>query len=152
MLSSQVCIVARAMSGISDGAKRTALIAMLVSAALLGSACQELEGRNGNRKGNRLFREMQFIDAAAEYERALKQFDDPIVHYNLGLAYSKMYRPAYDKPILLGELTDPVCKDIPSTKQVQVQVCVKKPDARDQSDKRRFNECDEKDVCPSSFD
>jgi len=140
------------MSRISDGAKRAALIAMLVSAALLGSACQELEGRNGNRKGNRLFREMQFIDAASEYERALKQVEDPTIHYNLGLAYSKMYRPGYDKPILLGEVTDPVCTEIPKTKTVQAQVCVKRPDARDQSDKRRFNDCDEKDVCPSSFD
>jgi tetratricopeptide (TPR) repeat protein len=140
------------MSRISDGAKHSALIAMLIIAALLGSACQELEGRNGNRKGNRLFREMQFIDAAAEYQRALKQFDDPVVHYNLGLAYSKMYRPAYDKPILLGELSDPICTDIPNTKQTQAQVCVKKPEAKDQGDKRRFNDCDEKNVCPSSFD
>jgi tetratricopeptide (TPR) repeat protein len=140
------------MSGISDGAQRSALIAMLVIAALLGSACQELEGRNGNRKGNRLFRELQFIDAAAEYERALKTVNDPVIHYNLGLAYSKMYRPGYDKPILLGETTDPVCAEIPKTKPLEARVCVKKPDSRDQSDRRRFNECDEKNTCPSSFD
>ena len=140
------------MSRISDGARTSAFIAMLGAVALLGSACQELEGRNGNRKGNRLFREMQFIDAASEYQRALKQVDEPIIHYNLGLSYSKMYRPGYDKPILLGELTDPVCTEIPGTKQVQTQVCIKKPDSKDQSDRRRFNDCDEKDVCPSSFD
>src|SRR6187401_1847151 len=107
MPPSRVCIVPRSMSRISDGARTSAFIAMLGAVALLGSACQELEGRNGNRKGNRLFREMQFIDAASEYQRALKQVDEPIIHYNLGLSYSKMYRPGYDKPILLGELTDP---------------------------------------------
>jgi tetratricopeptide (TPR) repeat protein len=157
MLSSRICIVPRAMRRISDGATRSAFIFMLMSAALLGSACNiskdELDGRNGNRKGNRLFQALLFVDAAAEYERALKQVEDnSIIHYNLGLTYSKMYRPGYEKPILLGELTDPVCTEIPGTKPLEAQVCVKKPDARDQSDKRRFNECDEKNVCPSSFD
>ncbi len=141
------------MSRISDGAKRSAFIVTLMIAALLGSACKDLEGRQGNRTGNRLFREMQFIDAAAEYERALKLVkDQPIIHYNLGLAYSKMFRPGYERPILLGELGEMVCAEIPKTQQVQAQVCVKKPDAKDQGDRRRFNECDENIVCPSSFD
>ena len=35
--------------------------------------CEQLDGRNRNRKGNRLFRETQFIDAAAEYQKALKR-------------------------------------------------------------------------------
>ena len=155
MLSSRICIVPRAMRWFSDGARRSAFISTLMIAALLGSACdfkEELDGRNGNRKGNRLFQSMLFIDAASEYQHALKQFDDPVVHYNLGLTYSKMYRPGYDKPILLGEATDPVCAEIPKTQPVEAQVCIKKPEARDQSDKRRFNDCDEKEVCPSSFD
>lgn len=152
MHSSRICIVARAMSRFSDGAKRPAFIALGMIAALAGSACQELEGRQGNRTGNRLFREMQFVDAAAEYERALKRVPDPIIHYNLGLAYSKMYRPGYERPILLGEVTDPVCAVIPRTTELDARVCVKKADSRDQSDRRRFNSCDESDVCPSSFE
>lgn len=140
------------MRRISDGAKRSASIATVVIAALFGSACNDIEGRNGNRRGNRLFRDMQFIDAASEYERALLKVQDPIIHYNLGLAYSKMYRPGYEKPILLGEATDPVCATIPNTKPAKAQVCIKKPDSQDQSDRRRFNDCDAKDVCPSSFD
>ena len=152
MHSSLVCIVARAMSRISDGAKRSAFIFTLMIAALLGSACEDIEGRNGNRRGNRLFQEMQFIDAAAAYERALKQVPDPIIHYNLGLAYSKMYRPGYKEPILLGEMIEPLCKEIPQVQPVEQQVCIKRLDARDQSDRRRFNECDEKNVCPSSFE
>jgi len=161
----RICIVARSMSRISDGAKHSAFIGTLMIAALLGSACNELDGRNGNRRGNRLFQSMQFIDAATEYEQALKQLGDPdaiknpdaafkfpVIHYNLGLAYSKMYRPGYDKPILLGEVGEPVCSEVPNTQPVDAQVCIKRPDAKDQSDRRRFNECDEKDVCPSSFE
>jgi tetratricopeptide (TPR) repeat protein len=45
-----------------------------------------------------------------------------------------------------------VCAEINKPDQVQAQVCIKKPDAKDQGDKRRFNECDEQNVCPSSFD
>lgn len=155
MLSSRICIVPRAMRRFSDGARRAAFISMLMIAALLGSACdikEELDGRNGNRKGNRLFQAMQFVDAAAEYQRALKVVDDPIIHYNLGLTYSKLYRPGYERPILLGETSDPVCAEIPQTSTLDAQVCVKRVDSHDQSDKRRFNECDEKDVCPSSFE
>jgi tetratricopeptide (TPR) repeat protein len=166
MLSSRICIVPRSMSRITDGAKRSFMIAMLVIAALFGSACdiqQELEARNGNRRANRLFQSMQFIDAAAEYEQALRQVEKPpltdpnaatrfaVVHYNLGLAYSKMYRPGYEKPILLGEANDPVCGAIPNTKPLEAQVCVKRPDAQDQTDKRRFSECDKPADCSSSF-
>lgn len=167
MHSSRICIVPRSMSRITDGAQRTALIAMLVIAALFGSGCdlqQELNARNGNRKANRLFQGMQFTDAAAEYELALRQVENPpltdpnattrfpIVHYNLGLAYSKMYRPGYEKPILLGEATEPLCSAIPNLKPLETQVCVKRRDAQDQSDKRRFNECEAQKDCPSSFE
>jgi len=155
------------MSRITDGAQRSALIAMLVIAALLGSGCdiqQELNARNGNRQANRLFQGMQFIDAASEYEQALRQVENPpltdanattrfpVIHYNLGLAYSKMYRPGYERPIPLGETTDPVCSAIPNLKPLETQVCVKRPDAQDDSDKRRFNECDAQKDCASSFE
>src|SRR5689334_21636110 len=132
MLSSRICIVARSMSRISDGAKRTAFIALLLIGALLGSGCEGLEGRQKNRKGNLLFREMQFIDAVSEYEGARKYVKDEgpaaTIHYNLGHSYSKMYRPGYEKSIRLGEITDPVCASIPgSTKTpTTVTVCVKK--------------------------
>lgn len=152
MHSTRLCIFARPMSRISDGAMRSALIILVVSGSVLGSACKELDGRNGNRKGNRLFREMQFIDAAAEYEKALKQVDQPIIHYNLGLAYSKMYKPGADTPVIFGEQGDPVCTTIPNTKPVQAQVCIKRAADDDLEGRRRFNECDEKNVCPSSFE
>lgn len=147
----QLCIVPRRMSRISDGAMRTTLTSLIVIAALSGAGCEELDGRNSNRTGNRLFREMQFIDAAGAYEKALKTVDEPIIHYNLGLAYSKMYRAGSDKPVLLGEQGDELCSLIPNVKPVPAQVCIKKVKDDDLEGRRRFTECDDKNVCASSF-
>ncbi|MBA3391722.1 MAG: hypothetical protein H0T89_03710 [Deltaproteobacteria bacterium] len=117
---------------------------LVVAVTSLGSVgCTELDGRNGNRQGNRLFREMQFIDAAGEYEKALTLVEDPIIHYNAGLAYSKIAKGA-DKVVLLGEQSDDVCARIPGVKPVDSRVCVKAGD-------RRYNACDDKDVCASSY-
>jgi tetratricopeptide (TPR) repeat protein len=113
--------------------------------ALAGVGCKELDGRNRNRQANRMFRDMQFISAAAEYEKALTTVDDPIIHYNAGLAYSKIAKGS-DKVVLLGEsASDDVCKRIPGVKDLPKRVCVKDGD-------RRFNDCDDKNVCPSSFE
>jgi len=46
--------------------------------------------------------------------------------------------------VLLGEKGDDVCARIPGVKDVQKRACVKDGD-------RRFNDCDDKNVCPSSF-
>ena len=135
-----LCIVARPMSRTP---RRFLLLAATTLVALAGVGCKELDGRNRNRQANRLFREMQFIDAAAEYEKALTQVNDPIIHYNAGLAYSKIAKGS-DKVVLLGEKTEDVCTLIPGVKDTQARVCVKEGD-------RRYNECDDKNVCPSSF-
>ena len=109
-----------------------------------GTGCEELDGRNRNRQANRMFRAMQFIDAAAEYERALKLVQDPIIHYNAGLTYSKIAKGS-DRDVLLGEKGEEICTLIPGVKDVQKRVCVKEGD-------RRYNACDDKNVCPSSFE
>lgn len=119
------------------------LLAATMFVAFAGAGCKELDGRNRNRQANRMFREMQFIDAAAEYEKALTLVDDPIIHYNAGLAYSKIAKGS-DRDVLLAERGDDICKLIPGAKDVQKQVCVKDGD-------RRYNDCDAKNVCPSSF-
>jgi tetratricopeptide (TPR) repeat protein len=121
------------------------LVALLVLiAATLG--CDQLDGRNRNRKGNHFFRETKFIDAVAEYEKALKTVNDPIIHYNAGLAYSKIAKPGAEEgeKILLGEKGTFVCDSIPNVSYVTKQVCIKPGD-------RRFDECDAKNVCASSF-
>ena len=114
------------------------LSVVLVSCVVLGGmcGCEQLEGRNRVRKGNRLFRgeagvgggKPQFIDAAAEYQLALKQVDDPIIHYNLGLAYQKIVKPGSEAPVLLGTKDEFVCSAIPGTKMIEAGACVKPGD------------------------
>jgi tetratricopeptide (TPR) repeat protein len=138
------------MSRTADRAARIALVLTLVATAL---GCDSLDGRSRNKAGNRLFRETKFIDAAANYEKALKTVDDPIVHYNLALAYSKVFKvgveddpntPEVEGTILLDLAGSFVCDNIPQTKPVAKSVCVKPGD-------HRFDECDAKHVCASSY-
>jgi tetratricopeptide (TPR) repeat protein len=143
MLPTQVCNNPRLMSRTADRAARIALVLTLVAIAL---GCDSLDGRSANKQGNRLFRETKFIDAAASYEKALKTVDDPIVHYNLGLAYSKVFKPGADEKAetILDLQGSFVCDHVPQTKQTSKQVCIKKGD-------HRFDPCSATDVCASSF-
>jgi tetratricopeptide (TPR) repeat protein len=108
-----------------------AFVSMIVVGSL---GCEELDGRNKVRLGNRMFRETQFIDSAAAYEAGLKEVDDPIIHYNLGLAYQKIVKTGYDGPVLLGTKDEFVCQQIPGARVVQAGACVKPGD-------RHFAEC-----------
>ncbi|HEY5926097.1 MAG TPA: hypothetical protein VIV11_30635 [Kofleriaceae bacterium] len=122
-----------------------AFVAVIVVAT--GSlGCEQLDGRNRNKKGNRYFREMKFIDAVAEYEKALKTVDDPTIHYNVALAYSKIFKPGMetDTDLLIGEKGSFVCDQVPQVKFVSKQVCIKPGD-------RRYDACDAKTVCASSY-
>ncbi|HEY5950842.1 MAG TPA: hypothetical protein VIV40_35360 [Kofleriaceae bacterium] len=118
----------------------------LLGAVLSTLGCEQLDGRNRNKKGNRYFREMKFIDAVAEYEKALKTVDDPTIHYNVALAYSKIFKPGMetDSDLPLGEKGSFVCDQIPQVKFVSKQVCVKPGD-------RRYDACDAQHVCASSY-
>ena len=124
-------------------AHRALLVLVLVIAAF---GCEQLDGRNRVRVGNRLFRETKFVDAAAQYEKALKQVNHPTIHYNVALAYSKIFKVG-------GEATDQVlidvkgslaCAHVPNVKFVTKQVCVKPGD-------KHFEDCDAKNVCASSY-
>ena len=128
------------MSRFPDRATRTRLRSSswgiaIVALLVLVSGCKELDGRSRNRKANRYFRDKHFIDASAEYEAALKTVNDPIIHYNLGLSYSKVLRAGSDKPIFLGIKGEFVCNSIPGVKDIDASVCVKPDD-------RHFDECD----------
>src|SRR4051812_1347346 len=153
MTPTSLCIVARSMRRFSEHSRImassvpsviTSVRAVLVSSALLasvagvcvlGAGCEQLDGRNRNKQGLRLFRETQFVEAAAQFQRSLAEVDDsPIIHYNLGLAYSKVTKTGYDGPVLLGQQGDFVCQTIPGTKIVQAGACVKEGD-------RHYAEC-----------
>lgn len=122
------------------------MLALLVitSSMLAGVGCEELDGRSRTRKGNRYFRDTKFVDAVAEYEKALQQVKSPIIHYNLALAYAKVFKPGQDKPVRLGHKGSFACTVIPNVKFEQATVCVKDGD-------RRFDDCDDKNVCASSY-
>lgn len=134
MPPTRLCIVARPM--------RRLALAIVLGGVMTSTACEQLEGRNANRAGNRNFRDMKFIDAAAEYEHALKTVDHPIVHYNLALTYKKI--AAGDDIVRIGEDGDFACTKIPGVKTAPARVCVK-PGARD------YDDCDDKKVCASSY-
>ncbi len=141
----QLCIVARPMSRSSGRALATiAGIAAISVASLVSFGCEELDGRSRTRSGNRAFRETRFIDALAEYEKALTTVKDPIIHYNLALAYSKVFKPGVSKPVRLGLAGSAACTSIPQTTTEAARVCVKSGDTR-------FDDCDDKDVCASSY-
>ena len=143
MTPTSLCIVARSMRRFSERVRiarprRSVLSVALVSCVVLGSVglagCEEIDGRRRVGAGNRLFRETQFIDAVAQYQKALTQVESPTIHYNLGLAYSKVFKPGFEGPVLLGQQGEFVCQQIPGVKIVQAGACVKEGD-------RHYAEC-----------
>ena len=124
MPPTQVCIVARPMSRTADRAMRIVAVASCWSRRSFG--CEQLDGRNRNRKGNRLFRETRFIDAAGEYEKALKEVDDPIIHYNLGARVLEgLQARRRRRGRRRARRARSSATQIPSTRHVSKQVCVK---------------------------
>jgi tetratricopeptide (TPR) repeat protein len=138
MPPTHICIVARLM--------RTALVASLLLVVTAAGGCEQLDGRSRNRKGNAAFRESRFVDAVAQYQKALTEVDEPTIHYNLGLAYSKVFKIGEEDgyQVLLDQAGSFPCQAIPKVKTVNKQVCIKAGD-------HSFPSCDEKNVCASSF-
>lgn len=126
------------------------ILGVLLVGSLSSVGCSELDARGANRKGNRMFREGKFADAAALYETTLKTVKDEKVEYNIGLAYSKLFRAGADDLILLAEKSESVCSLIPGTEVTNRTVCVKNDPAEED---RSYVKCtiDPKDVtCGSS--
>jgi tetratricopeptide (TPR) repeat protein len=148
MHPTSLCIVARSMTRSSERERigrsiSVVLLSWCTAIVTVGSlACslggcefrEQLDGRTRNRLGNRLFKDTQFVDAIAQYQKALAKVDDPKIHYNLGQAYSKVVKAGFDGPILLGLPGDFVCQNVPGVKMVKAGACVKEGD-------RHFAEC-----------
>jgi tetratricopeptide (TPR) repeat protein len=126
--------------------ERAVGLTAVVLVVLAAMGCDSLDGRNRNRKANHLFQEKEFIDAAAEYEKALTEVDEPTIHYNLGLAYSKVFKVGGEEgsKVLLDVAGSFACNTIPKVETLSKQVCIKEGD-------KRFEGCDDKHVCASSF-
>lgn len=123
-----------------------AAFAAFVVACAATTGCQQLAGRSENRKGNAAFREMKFVDAVAHYERAIQRVDDPIIHYNLALAYSRLFKPGGAGNIVIDRMASEAgtCQVVPGVSAVSKRVCVKSGDTH-------FAECDDGHACASSF-
>jgi tetratricopeptide (TPR) repeat protein len=127
---------------IADQTTRVASVLLVVVATFGATGCESLDGRHRNREGNRAFRETRFVDAVAEYEKAITEVDDATIHYNLGLAYSKIFKPGYTKPILLDVKGSFACSTIPQTETLTKKVCLREGD-------KRFISCEAKKDCPA---
>lgn len=149
MHPSPICIFRRPMRRTSMRRTSIRLVALLAisSSVFAAAGCEQLEGRNNTRKGNRLFKASRFVDAVVAYEQALKQVDSPTIHYNLGLTYTKLARPGSDKPVRIGIKGTEACNVITGTGSEDARVCVKISETED----RRFEDCDDKNVCASSY-
>jgi len=118
---------------------------LLLAVSVLGLGCDQLDGRNRNRQGGRLFHDGLYSDSVGQYEKALKEVDDPVIHYNAGLAYQKEFKAGMgDKPILLAKANEEPCKLIPAVKQVEAKQCVKEND-------RHYTDCGDKDACTLGY-
>lgn len=131
------------------------VLSVLALTAFGSAGCEGLDGRNRIRKGNRLFKDSCFVQSSAQYQKALTEVDDPIVHYNLGLSLQKLLRPGADKAIPLDIKDSLACEMMGAQKGVSTQdmkVCVKikEEEAGEKCADARFTPCDEKNVCPSS--
>src|SRR5262245_1165019 len=140
MVPSRICIVTRLMR------RRSSVWAVVLVVVVASLGCEQLDGRNRNRKGNRLFRETKFVDAAAQYEKALKEVEAPTIHYNVALSYSKIFKVGGEPhdQVLIDVKGSFACGQVPQVKYLTKQVCIKPDD-------KRFDACDAKNVCPSSF-
>lgn len=147
MHPTSICIVARPMT--RPATRRAhclpALFVVLASTFAL-AGCEDLDGRASNRKGNRLFREGRFIDSAALYEDSLKKVKDDKIEYNLGLAYSRIFKGT-EEPVLVAEAGSFPCTTIPNTTPTKRSVCVKKDPA---DEDRAYPDCKTNDDCPES--
>lgn len=135
IVSATMCCAGRAM----------AFVAAFVAIAAT-SGCEQLAGRSENRKGNAAFREMKFVAAVAHLERAIRRVDDPIIHYNLALAYSKVFKQGGEGNVVIDQMASATgaCQVIPGVVSLKKRVCVK-------PDSTQFADCDDTHVCASSF-
>ncbi len=122
-----------------------AMCLAIVVATVAAGGCDSLDARSRIRKGNSAFRETRFKAALGHYELAQQKLDDPVLRYNLGLDQAKIFKPGTDEPIILGASDTPQCKLTPKVTPLTKFVCVK-------DDDERFDPCDEKNVCASSFE
>jgi tetratricopeptide (TPR) repeat protein len=99
-------------------------MAVAAGACSAAGADERASGVKRVSDGNELFSKGRFIDAAVAYEQALASLKDPIVHHNLGVAYSKIFRAESEQRVLLGTKNELQCRVLPGVKMVTASACV----------------------------
>jgi len=100
----KIATIARSAMRVVGG---LALLAMLFTA----SGCDELGARRKIKDGNRLYQDGKFEEAVKAFEEALALSPDlEIGHYNLGLAYYKLFGPNPDDKELGHKVTTHLAK------------------------------------------
>jgi tetratricopeptide (TPR) repeat protein len=76
---------------------RLGAFAVLLAIATGLAGCQELSARRLVQKGNEEYGEQHYEAAAAKFEAAIKKAPDlQIAHHNLGITYSRMFKPGVE--------------------------------------------------------
>lgn len=72
---------------------------ILVALALVLGGCNELTARRAVQEGNAEYGEQNYDKAAAHFEKAIAKAPNlEIAHHNLGITYSRMFKPGVDTP------------------------------------------------------
>jgi tetratricopeptide (TPR) repeat protein len=73
--------------------------ASLALALVALGGCNELSARRAVQEGNAEYGEQNYDKAAAHFEKAIAKAPDlEIAHHNLGITYSRMFKPGVDTP------------------------------------------------------
>ena len=76
----------------------SATILMALALVVLGG-CNELSARRAVQEGNAEYSEQNYDKAAAHFEKAIAKAPHlEIAHHNLGITYSRMFKPGVDTP------------------------------------------------------
>jgi tetratricopeptide (TPR) repeat protein len=78
---------------------RLILVGAALCSVLVLAGCEELSARRSVQKGNTEYEEQNYDKAAAHFEDAIKSAPDlEIAHHNLGITYSRLFKPGVDTP------------------------------------------------------
>jgi tetratricopeptide (TPR) repeat protein len=78
--------------------RRTLAAALVTAACVFVGGCDEFNSRRKINEGNKAFKDGRFEEAVAMFESALADRDLDVGHYNLGIAYVKLFMPGVQNP------------------------------------------------------
>lgn len=85
-------------SPVSWRARTATLVVLLVGVVTL-AGCNELSARRAVQEGNAAYGEQEYAKAAVLFEKAIAKAPDlEFAHHNLGITYSRMFKPGVDTP------------------------------------------------------